>query len=103
MDTELTLPDDDVRADVTIPELCGVRLPLRLGCVEPLLEPDPDNEAEAERLTGADVLAALEVALAAKLPMVLRDVQSEDDGAGCAGGVTGSPWKNVDVPYTPMG
>ena len=24
-------------------------------------------------------------------------------GAGWAEGVTGSPWKNVDVPYTPIG
>ena len=35
--------------------------------------------------------------------MVLREVQRDEEGAGWAGGVTGSPWKNVDVPYTPMG
>ena len=30
-------------------------------------------------------------------------VHIEVAGAGCADGVTGSPWKNVDVPYTPIG
>lgn len=36
--------------------------------------------------------------LAARLPMLVRDTQEEDEGAGCASGVTGWPWKKVDVP-----
>lgn len=31
------------------------------------------------------------------------DVQDDEEGAGCAEGVMGSPWENVDVPYTPIG
>ena len=29
--------------------------------------------------------------------------QEDVAGAGCAGGVTGWPWWNVEVPYTPIG
>lgn len=60
--------------------------------------------AEEEGLTAAvlDALADVDV-LSARLPIVLSVVQSEDDGTGCASGVTGCPWKNVDVPYTPIG
>jgi len=35
----------------------------------------------------------------------MEDVVVHEDvaGAGCAAGVAGSPWKNVEVPYTPIG
>lgn len=64
---------------------------------------DADLEAEpedGEALTAADVLEAVEAAevLRAKLPMVLSDVHIDEEGIGCAEGVLGSPWKNVDVP-----
>ena len=32
------------------------------------------------------------------LPIVLVGVQDEVGGAGCAAGVEGSPWWNVEVP-----
>ena len=56
-------------------------------------------------LTDVDVevdIAELEVDTA-RLPMVDNVVHIDDGGAGCAAGVDGSPWWNVDVPYTPMG
>lgn len=75
--------------------------------------PDEDTEPDAaaeldegEALTAADELVVPTLALllpCTALPIVPRFVQSEEDGAGCAGGVTGSPWWNVDVPYTPIG
>jgi len=37
------------------------------------------------------------------LEMLAIRAHSEDEGIGCADGVKGSPWWNVDVPYTPMG
>lgn len=40
---------------------------------------------------GAEVLTA-------RFPIVDNVVHEEDGGAGCAEGVLGSPWKNVDVP-----
>lgn len=68
-----------------------------------LEDAEPDTELRLEEIlalteegapldvTGADVLAA-------RLPMLLTDTQEEDEGAGCASGVTGWPWKNVEVP-----
>ena len=43
-------------------------------------------------------------ALAARTWFPIDDTveQSDDDGAGCAGGVSGSPCLNVDPPYTPI-
>ena len=44
------------------------------------------------------------VAEAAKPPpIVVRGVHIDEAGAGWAGGVTGSPWWKVEVPYTPIG
>lgn len=37
------------------------------------------------------------------LPMVESLVHMEEEGIGWAAGVTGSPWWNVEVPYTPIG
>lgn len=85
---------------------------------EPLVVPDaaPEDPEEAaldaaEELDGAEELTIADELLGAlvlllpctALPIVPSCVQSEDDGAGCAGGVTGSPWWNVEVPYTPIG
>lgn len=43
------------------------------------------------------------VSVATPLPTDAMCTQSEEAGAGWAGGVTGSPWWNVEVPYTPIG
>lgn len=64
---------------------------------------DEDGGAEEEEVLDGDALAPELVAPAARLPIVLNGVHCEDGGAGCAGGVLGSPWWNVEVPYTPMG
>ena len=47
----------------------------------------------------------VEFALMARLVFPMVDVVVHEDvaGAGCGGGVAGSPWKNVEVPYTPIG
>lgn len=45
----------------------------------------------------------LEEVESAASPMVLNVVHMEDGGAVCADGVLGSPWKKVEVPYTPIG
>ena len=61
---------------------------------------EPELESEEEALTdgvdeGVDDGAE---ELSAKFPIVDSVVHSEDGGAGCAGGVTGSPWWNVEPP-----
>jgi hypothetical protein len=112
-DVKLTVPEDDLVDSELELELWGVKLRLRLGSTDEakdekaLLDLDEGAkldetmplDAGEEELTGAEMLAAPDdVALAARLPIVLREVQRDDDGAGCAEGVTGSPWKNVEVP-----
>ena len=59
-----------------------------------------DEELEGGALTDVDeaVVTAEEDVLTAKLPMLDTGVHWEVAGAGCASGVTGSPWWNVDVP-----
>ena len=51
---------------------------------------------EDEILTAVDVRTALDAAC----PLPILDVVVHDDvaGAGCAAGVLGSPWWNVEVP-----
>jgi hypothetical protein len=66
-------------------------------------EDEAELDPEEGVLTEVGPLDAEVLAFAARLPIVLRDVHIEDGGAGCAEGVDGSPWKNVEVPYTPMG
>ena len=60
---------------------------------------DAESGSE-EELTGADDVGADDDAdeLNARLPMVDRVVHAEDGGAGWGGGVTGSPWWNVEPP-----
>lgn len=57
----------------------------------------------AQRFLLTEVGLVDDVVESATAPMVLNVVHIEDGGAGCAGGVLGSPWWNVEVPYTPMG
>lgn len=57
----------------------------------------------AEVLDAAVVPPPPVVSVATPLPTDAMRIQSEEEGAGCAGGVTGSPWWNVEVPYTPIG
>jgi len=38
-----------------------------------------------------------------EFPMEARAVHCDEEGIGCGSGVAGWPWKNVEVPYTPMG
>jgi len=46
----------------------------------------------------------VEFAVTARLfPMVDVVVHEDVGGAGWGGGVAGSPWKNVELPYTPIG
>lgn len=81
---------------------------------DPGPEPDADPEPEADdapdegaaeeegTLTVDDAPDALDEPDAeddtARLPMVDTVVHSDEAGAGCADGVTGSPWWNVEVP-----
>jgi len=44
------------------------------------------------------VAGALLVTANNPFPIVLRLAHDDDDGTGCAGGVTGWPWKNVEAP-----
>lgn len=44
-----------------------------------------------------------ELVARARFPIEDTVVHSDEEGAACAGGVAGSPWWNVEVPYTPMG
>ncbi len=49
------------------------------------------TEVDDAEVIGAEVLTA-------RFPIEERVVQDEDEGMGCAEGVVGWPWKNVDVP-----
>lgn len=56
-----------------------------------------------EKLTGTLALALAVVLVlvgtaTSPLAIVLIGVQELDGGTGCAAGVTGSPWKNVEDP-----
>lgn len=68
---------------------------------EPTDEGAGDPVAEGDGLTV--VADGLGVVLTLPFPMLATVVHIEEEGAGCAGGVTGSPWWKVEVPYTPMG
>lgn len=71
---------------------------------DPEAEPDPERDAELDEEEAEEGALTVvdapddEVALAARLPMLDTGVQSEDGGAGCASGVEGSPWWNVEDP-----
>lgn len=60
---------------------------------------------ELERPPVVEILLVMlaELVGEATLPIVFTAVHKEEDGAGCAAGVAASPWKNVEVPYTPIG
>jgi hypothetical protein len=62
----------------------------------------PDTEAEfvtvAEDTEDVDVWENDVPDTRKPLPIVESVVQREDDGAGCAAGVLGSPWWNVELP-----
>ena len=89
---------------------------VRLTPVPTDAEPEPDADADAEGVVETDAFMELEregelltlladdAPEAIKLPpMVDTGVHIDEAGAGCAGGVTGSPWWKVEAPYTPMG
>jgi len=63
-----------------------------------------DIEETIEEVTDAGVEGTETVPEAIKLfPMLVKKEHCEDGGAGWAGGVTGWPWKNLELPYTPIG
>jgi len=64
--------------------------------VEVLCEPEMEPEVEPETEDGADVGPG--PAKTRLFPMEVNVVQDDDEGTGCADGVTGSPWWNVEVP-----
>lgn len=70
--------------------------------VAPLLESDlVELEGFGVGVTVAGELVADGLALelvTTSPPMVLTDLQEEDGGAGCGGGVAGSPWWKVEPP-----
>lgn len=70
--------------------------------VAPLLESDlAELEGVGVGVTVAGELVADGLALelvATSPPMVLTDLQEDDGGAGCGGGVAGSPWWKVELP-----
>jgi len=62
---------------------------------------DGDKLAVTGPVEGAlpvGVAGALLVTANNPFPIVLRLAHDDDDGTGCAGGVTGWPWKNVEAP-----
>ena len=68
-----------------------------------LEDAEPDTEGRLEEILalteeGAPLDVTVADVLAARLPMLVRGTHEEDGGAGCASGVTGWPWKKVDVP-----
>lgn len=76
---------------------------------EVMVEDDADDtDEETDELTAVVVDAVTDVldegvpvvvaAAATPFVIVLNVVHSLVAGAGCASGVTGCPWKNVDVP-----
>ena len=62
----------------------------------PALVTEPAEEEALTEVDAADVMG--DEVLTARLPIVERVVQEEDEGMGCADGVEGWPWKNVEVP-----
>jgi hypothetical protein len=85
-------PEVDI-AEGEVVESAGVDTAEEVAAVAESEDPPdavPDEEAE--------LLMMLVPEMSNPLPMDDRVVQSDDDGAGCADGVTGWPWKNVDVP-----
>jgi hypothetical protein len=79
------------------------------------VNPDGGREEEREEDSGTDgdelavvadgltVADGLGVVPVFPFPTLATVVHMEEEGAGCAGGVTGSPWWKVEVPYTPIG
>ena len=63
----------------------------------------PVDDACVVVVAEVDVVEATAPEKAAPLEIVERVEQEEDEGRGCAGGVFGSPWWNVEPPYTPIG
>ena len=62
----------------------------------PELVTEPAEEEALTEVDAADVMG--DEVLTARLPIDVRVVQEEDEGMGCAEGVEGWPWKNVEEP-----
>jgi len=74
--------------------------------VEPVPVPEADPDALVVLVVVAVELAALVLVVDVSpnpFAIVLNVLQDEDEGMGCAAGVAGWPWKNVEPPYTPIG
>lgn len=69
--------------------------PVEVGAPDPEDEDDPDLAAPVTVVDEVGVLA-VDVIPPIKTPwpllIVLKEVQLEEEGMGCADGVTGSPW-----------